>query len=207
MPKGKEFSKDEKALIFRVTEFVESEKDGNEIPLNNTIERLVTMLGVSPTALKAFKKELNDLKFEMQQTNKLNEIDDETNAAFRSRPRTTSEPVAAKSVFHLPSVDVFKCDDDHNVNSAHFNSWLSETCGMLRTEHGKDAKITLIIDNATWHNQQTLESKVPKRGSRKSILQEWLKVHNVSYDESLKLTNVELLLKIIENAPLPKNLP
>ncbi|CAF1415344.1 unnamed protein product [Didymodactylos carnosus] len=92
------FSKDEKALIFQVIEFVESEKHGNEIPLINTIERLVTMLGISSTALKALKKELNDLKSEMQQTNKLNEIDDETNAAFRSYLRTTSEPVAAKSV-------------------------------------------------------------------------------------------------------------
>ncbi|CAF4559721.1 unnamed protein product [Didymodactylos carnosus] len=97
MPKGKEFSKDEKTLIFRVIEFVESERSGNEFPLNNATQRLVTVLGISESAVEKLRKELKDVKSEMQQTSEVKENDDEVNEALRSRLRTTSAPVVPKS--------------------------------------------------------------------------------------------------------------
>ncbi|CAF4629359.1 unnamed protein product, partial [Rotaria sp. Silwood2] len=76
--------------------------------------------------------------------------------------------------FHLSTVDVFKCDSDHNMCSDHFVQWIERTCFILRQEHGNTRRICLILDNATWHNAQTEESKLPKRAWRKDKVEEWL---------------------------------
>ena len=72
------------------------------------------------------------------------------------------------SGFHLPSFNIFKYEN-HNVDSNHFTTWIDRTSSMIRKELGKiiqsvylpqsmhlfvgkDAKVTLTLDNATWHN-------------------------------------------------------
>ena len=55
MPTGEEFSVQVKQLLFHVIDFVESEKDGPIIPLNNVGERLVKMLNISQSFLFLIK--------------------------------------------------------------------------------------------------------------------------------------------------------
>ena len=50
----------------------------------------------------------------------------------------------------------------------HFAEWIDNTCRTLRSEHGKNAEIVIIIDNATWHNRLTPESQPPKRSWKNS---------------------------------------
>ncbi|CAF1149687.1 unnamed protein product [Didymodactylos carnosus] len=65
--------------------------------------------------------------------------------------------------FHLRSLDIFKCDEVHSMDNNHFVAWMDSAASTLRSEHGKSAKIAIIIDNATWHNKLTPESEPPKR--------------------------------------------
>ena len=101
--------------------------------------------------------------------------------------------------FHLRSLDIFKCDEVHNMDSDHFSQWIKNTSEILRSEHGKNAKLVIIIDNATWHNQLTTESQPPKRSWKKSILQEWLTTRKIKYDTFM--TKAELLELAFENLP------
>ena len=39
--------------------------------------------------------------------------------------------------YHIPSVDIWSCTEDHNMDSAHFISWLDSTCSTLREEIGE----------------------------------------------------------------------
>ncbi|CAF1320505.1 unnamed protein product [Didymodactylos carnosus] len=55
MPKGHEFSVEVKAMMFKVICYVESEKSGAVIPVN---ERLVAMLGISAQSVKNLKHEM-----------------------------------------------------------------------------------------------------------------------------------------------------
>ncbi|CAF1432991.1 unnamed protein product, partial [Didymodactylos carnosus] len=64
--------------------------------------------------------------------------------------------------FHLRSLDIFKCDDVHSMDSAHFSSWMETAASTLR------------IDNATWHNKLTPESEAPKRAWKKQLIVDWL---------------------------------
>ncbi len=64
---------------------------------------------------------------------------------------------------------------------------------------GRYAKIALIIDNATWHNQLTQETIPPKRAWRKELIIRWLTNHNISVP--LKATKAELLVLAFENLP------
>jgi hypothetical protein len=60
MPKGEDYSIKEKQIMFRVIEFVEREKTGAIIPLYNTSNRLLAMLGISESSLFKLKKEIVD---------------------------------------------------------------------------------------------------------------------------------------------------
>ena len=62
MPIGKEFSIEEKILIFRVIEFVESERNGLQIPLTSTSARVMALLGISYSSVYRLKKELEELR-------------------------------------------------------------------------------------------------------------------------------------------------
>lgn len=57
MPTGYEFSQELKQLVFNVIKFVENEKNGPSIPLNNVNDRLQSMLGISLASVKRLKQE------------------------------------------------------------------------------------------------------------------------------------------------------
>ncbi|CAF4748275.1 unnamed protein product, partial [Rotaria sp. Silwood2] len=102
------------------------------------------------------------------------------------------------SGFHASSIDIFECNEDHNMNSAHFLIWIDRTASLLRKELGnisllsfsllflglgKGTKIILVIDNATWHSRLTNDTTPPKRSWRKEAIIRWLKSHNIVVPE------------------------
>ena len=62
MPKGYEFSQEIKQLMFNVIDFVESEKTGSVIPLNNVNDRLKSMLGISMASVERLRREMREEK-------------------------------------------------------------------------------------------------------------------------------------------------
>jgi hypothetical protein len=62
MPKGIEFFKDLKQMMFRVILFLENEKNGPTIPLYNVNERLNAMLGISKQSILNLKREMKELQ-------------------------------------------------------------------------------------------------------------------------------------------------
>jgi len=134
--------------------------------------------------------------------------------------RIAISALISENAFHLPTVDIFKCEQDHNMDGKHFVEWISTTSSLLRQEHGNvrflvsaksndstkivgaSAKISIIIDNATWHNQLTEDTKPPKRSWNKQKIIEWLDFHQLNYPE--RATKAELLEIAFENAPKKK---
>ena len=92
MPRGKEFSIEEKILIFRVIEFVESERNGLQIPLTSTSARVMTLLGISYSSIYRLKKEIEELR---QQTTV---EDDRKDEAMNIEDSTIRTPAQASSV-------------------------------------------------------------------------------------------------------------
>lgn len=66
MPKGNEFTVEEKVLIFKVIRFCEHEKEGPIIPLYNTVERIAKILDISERSVYRLKKEMNELMQQQQ---------------------------------------------------------------------------------------------------------------------------------------------
>jgi hypothetical protein len=62
MPKGEEFSIEAKKLMFRVIDFVESERDGLQIPLKSTSARVMALLGIGYSSVHRLKSELEQLR-------------------------------------------------------------------------------------------------------------------------------------------------
>ncbi|CAF4780937.1 unnamed protein product [Rotaria socialis] len=93
--------------------------------------------------------------------------------------------------FHLPSVEIFNCTTDHNMDSEHFIKWIKSTSFRLRDEHGPNDRICIIIDNATLHSELTDDTKPAKRAWRKSEIQQWLIRHRIHFDPIM--TKAELL--------------
>ena len=58
MPTGVEFSQELKQLMFNVIRFVENEKSGTIIPLNNVNDRLQAMLRISLSSVRRLKEEM-----------------------------------------------------------------------------------------------------------------------------------------------------
>lgn len=134
--------------------------------------------------------------------------------------RIAISAIISENAFHLPTVDIFKCEQDHNMDGNHFVEWISRTSSLLRQEHGNirfpvsaksnnpmkivgaSTKISIIIDNATWHNQLTEDTKPPKRSWNKQKLIDWLDLHQLSYPE--RAAKAELLEIAFENAPKKK---
>ena len=58
MPTGVEFSQELKQLMFNVIRFVENEKSGTIIPLNNVNDCLQAMLGISLSSVRRLKEEM-----------------------------------------------------------------------------------------------------------------------------------------------------
>ena len=60
VPTGVEFSQELKQLMFNVIQFVENEKSGTIIPLNNVNDRLQAMLGISLSSVRRLKEMRQD---------------------------------------------------------------------------------------------------------------------------------------------------
>jgi hypothetical protein len=70
MPTGEEFSKEMQSIMFRVSAFVDSEKNGVKIPLNNVVDRLCLVCGLSRRCIASFRQEMSQL------------IDEESNGKY-----------------------------------------------------------------------------------------------------------------------------
>ncbi|CAF2968883.1 unnamed protein product [Rotaria sp. Silwood2] len=113
--------------------------------------------------------------------------------------RLTINGIINEMGFHLDSLDIFTCDAEHTMDASRFTKWITETCFKLRKQYGNKPRICLVIDNATWHNQQTDDSKVPTRSLRKVAIQNWLDQRNIEYEPVL--TKAELLEIAVKFAP------
>ena len=65
--------------------------------------------------------------------------------------------------FYKESVDIFTCDEEHSMYSTHFTEWVEKAAAYLRFLHGSIARIAIIVDNASWHNELVDETEPPKR--------------------------------------------
>ena len=73
---------------------------------------------------------------------------------------------------------------------------------LLHSMHpflGKDATVTLILDNATWHNRLTEETMPPKRSWKKQLIINWLDKHDLPFTDNMK--KAELLEVAFDNLP------
>ena len=70
MPTGFEFSQEMKQLTFNVIRFVENEKNGTVIPLNNVNDRLQSMLGISLSSIRRLKQEMREKEKEIMEGNR-----------------------------------------------------------------------------------------------------------------------------------------
>jgi hypothetical protein len=130
--------------------------------------------------------------------------------------RLAISALLSNSGFHLPSVDIFECDENHSMDSNHFVAWIDRTSHTIRkelgeTNHivylphsmhpflGRDVTVTLILDNATWHNRLTEETMPPKRSWKKQLIINWLEKHDLPFADNM--TKAELLEVAFDNLP------
>jgi len=102
------------------------------------------------------------------------------------------------------------------MDSNHFIAWIDRTSSIIRkeldkTNHsihlphsihsflGKGATVTLILDNATWHNRLTEEKMPPKRLWKKQMIINWLDKHDLPFSDNM--TKAELLELAFDNLP------
>jgi transposase len=95
MPQGIHFSYECKEIFFRVIEFIENEKNGPCIPMNNTTARLTSMLGISESSLFNLKKEMKVAR-EMREM----EEEEEEEGDKRSRLRLSSSQILPTKTPH-----------------------------------------------------------------------------------------------------------
>ncbi len=77
---------------------------------------------------------------------------------------------------------MFKCDQEHSMDSMHFIHRVGQSCSKLRKELGRSfvylivrdafykgnaCSITIIIDNASWHREVTDDTRPPQHSWRK----------------------------------------
>ena len=128
----------------------------------------------------------------------------------------TISALLSESRFHLPSVDIFECQEDHIMDGDNFVERMLRTASLLRLKYGtviplmtlsltdltkisgQGTKICAIIGNATWYNRLTEQMKPPKRAWNKRAIIDWLNAHQVNYPESA--TKAELLEIAFQNA-------
>ena len=130
--------------------------------------------------------------------------------------RLAISALLSNSGFHMPSLDIFECDENHSMDSNHFTAWIDRTSSIIRKELGKitqsvyllqcihsflgkDARVSLILDNATWHNRLTEETTPPKRSWKKQVIINWLDRHDLPFSENM--TKAELLEVALDNLP------
>ena len=87
MPKGKEFSEDTKQMMFRIISFVDSEKNGSQIPLFNTTDRLTTMLGISERSVFRLREEMASLNEKEAQEEEKRQLRSRTSSNAAMSPK------------------------------------------------------------------------------------------------------------------------
>ncbi|CAF1352201.1 unnamed protein product [Rotaria sordida] len=117
----------------------------------------------------------------------------------KKRPRLAVSALISVKGYHIPSVDIWSCTEEHNMDSTHFLSWLDSTCATLRDEIDEKGRIAICLDNATWHNTLTKESIIPKRSSTKGEIQKWLQDRKIHFPE--KFVKAQLLQLVCANCP------
>lgn len=100
------------------------------------------------------------------------------------------------------TVDIFRCDEEHAMNSNHFIEWLHKTAAHLRICHPEPTRICIIIDNATWHCELCDDVKPPKRSWRKDSVKQWLQQRKIKFDRLM--TKAQLLELAFANVPPKK---
>lgn len=101
MPKGNEFSQEIKQLMFNVIKFVESEKNGSVIPLNNVNERLKFILGIAMSSVERLKKELREEESRLEEEKK--KIDEEKEHKVNQEVEATRRLRNPRSASPLPA--------------------------------------------------------------------------------------------------------
>jgi hypothetical protein len=99
MPSGYDYSQEVKQLMFHIINFVESEKSGPVIPLNNVEDRLIKILDISERSVYGLKHELQKLRQEEteQQSQQQEEKEEAEKNVRELRSRTTSETTSEHS--------------------------------------------------------------------------------------------------------------
>ena len=130
--------------------------------------------------------------------------------------KTVVFALLSDSSFHIPSIDIFQSDQNHNMDSEHFLRLIEQTSCLLRRQLGSyfltnrlvkrndffvgsGMKGVIVLDNATWHNRRTDETTPPKRSCRKELIIEWLRCHNIPLPAKPK--KAELMELAFSNLP------
>jgi hypothetical protein len=181
MPTGKEFSKEEKTLLFRIIAFVDSEKNGPKIPMNNVCGRLQVMLGLSHGTISNLRQQMSRL-VDQQDDIKVTEEDDEEASQVRPRRQSTSSRVAAQEKDILP------------------------TTGRRKERRQWSASSITTIVNGTFIPSPTSPKKKGNSGRKKIVLTEY-EEDQIRYQFHLLLaskqypTTAKLLTRLLEDVP------
>ncbi|CAF4410438.1 unnamed protein product [Rotaria sp. Silwood2] len=97
MPTGHNFSRDARQMMFNVIKFVEREKDGCLIPLNNVNDRIKSILGISMSSVERLKREMREQEREMlEKQNELIELQKK-----RDQEKQNKEDAAIQATLRL----------------------------------------------------------------------------------------------------------
>ena len=135
---------------------------------------------------------------------------------FNLGKRIATSALLSDSSVHIPSIDIFESDQNHNMDSEHFLKWIEQISCFLRRQLGSyflpnrvlkrnnfflgpGTKMVIVLDNATWENRPTDQTTPPKRSWRKEFIIEWLRRHNVSLPA--KATKAESMKLALSNLP------
>ena len=96
MPTDVEFSQELKQLMFNVIQFVENEKSGTIIPLNNVNDHLQAMLGISLSSVRRLKEEMRQDEGRLIEERQL--IEQERQRKENQRLELTNRPRQRRSI-------------------------------------------------------------------------------------------------------------
>lgn len=108
MPQGVHFTPEIKEIFFRVIDFIENEKTGPQIPMNNTTARIVSMLGISESSLFNLKKEMKAVR-------EAREAEDKEEEQRRLRLRSSSQIHPTKTSHEKQNVSPWSTSYDMNT--------------------------------------------------------------------------------------------
>ncbi|CAF4474205.1 unnamed protein product [Didymodactylos carnosus] len=105
MPRGQEFSKEFKQLAFSIIEFVEKEKSGPSIPLNNVNGRLQALLGISERSVYYLKSELKALVKEQEDSTRLRRSSSASSPSVLPSPSSPKKQNAGRPKIQLTTLE------------------------------------------------------------------------------------------------------